>query len=220
MPITKKINKDFFKKWSPEMAYMLGFFCADGNIHVNKRGAHFFALQITDKEIVYLFREVLSSDHSIGIRRGGKNHKMQYRLQIGSKEMCDDLRKLGIKEQKTYTMALPNVPEEFLFDFIRGYFDGDGNVWLGRRNKERKTKQHTIQAGFTSCSRKFLEELKERLSQKGIKGFLTCKKEYYRLYYSTHGSLELYHRMYHKGIKKLYLPRKKVVFEKFIKLRA
>ena len=202
------------------MAYFLGFFCADGNIHVNKRGAHFFALQITDKEIVYAFRELLGSNHHIGERNRIKNHKQQYRLQIGSKEMCDDLRKLGVKEQKAHTMVLPNVPEKYFFDFVRGYFDGDGNVWVGQMNKQRKIKHMAIQTVFTSCSRVFLEGLKERLEQKGIKGGLSCRKGFFRLYYSIQGSLLIYRLMYHKGIKELYLPRKKVVFEKFIKMQT
>jgi len=220
MPIQKKVNKDFFKKWSSEMAYVLGFFAADGNVHTNKRGAHFFSLQITDKEIVYLFRDLLSSNHTIGKRIGTKNHKLQYRLQIGSKERCNDLRKLGVKEQKTHTMVLLNVPEKFLFDFVRGYFDGDGNVWVGQMNKQRKIKHMAIQTVFTSCSLVFFAGLKERLEMRGIKGGLSCRKGFFRLYYSIHGSLELYRLMYRKEIKNLYLPRKKAVFEKFIKMQT
>ena len=202
------------------MAYFLGFFCADGNIHVNKRGAHFFALQITDKEIVYAFRESLASNHCIGKRNKIKNHKQQYRLQIGSKEICDDLRKLGVKEQKAHTMALPKVPKKYFFDFVRGYFDGDGNVWVGQMNKQRKTKHIAIQTVFTSCSQVFLVGLKERLEQNGITGGLSCRKGFFRLYYSIQGSLMLYRLMYHKEIKNLYLSRKKAVFEKFIKMQT
>ncbi len=32
MPIYKTKNEAFFKKWTPEMAYVLGFFTADGTI--------------------------------------------------------------------------------------------------------------------------------------------------------------------------------------------
>jgi intein-encoded DNA endonuclease-like protein len=213
------VNKDFFKKWTPEMAYVLGFFAADGNVMENKRGGHFFSLQITDKDIVYKIRELLESNHTIGVRVGVGNEKTKYRLQIGSKEMCVDLRNLGMEEQKTYTMALPSVPEKYLFDFVRGYFDGDGNVWVGQMNKERKTKRIVIQTGFTSCSHTFLLGLKARLEKHEIKGFLSCRKGYSRLYYSIQGSLELYRLMYHKGINELYLPRKKVIFEKFKKMR-
>jgi len=41
MPVFKSINKDFFKKWSLDMVYVLGFFAADGYITVNKRGDNF-----------------------------------------------------------------------------------------------------------------------------------------------------------------------------------
>jgi intein-encoded DNA endonuclease-like protein len=202
------------------MAYVLGFFAADGNVIENKRGGNFFSLQITDKDIVYKVRELFESNHTVSVRVGIGNEKTKYRLQIGSKEMCDDLRKLGMKEQKTYTMALPSIPEKYLFDFVRGYFDGDGHVWVGQMNKERKTRHMAIQTGFTSCSKVFLLGLKERLEKYGIKGFLSCRKGYSRLYYSNIGSLELYRLMYHKDANRLYLSRKKVIFEKFKKLRS
>jgi len=41
MPIYKTKNENFFKKWTPEMAYVLGFFAADGSMVKNKRGACF-----------------------------------------------------------------------------------------------------------------------------------------------------------------------------------
>jgi hypothetical protein len=48
MPIYRAKNENFFKKWSPEMAYVLGFFTADGNMLKNKRGAHFIEFNTTD----------------------------------------------------------------------------------------------------------------------------------------------------------------------------
>jgi hypothetical protein len=56
VPIYKKINKDFFKKWSFEMAYILGFLFADGNIIHTKRATWFWSLQITDKDILFKIR--------------------------------------------------------------------------------------------------------------------------------------------------------------------
>jgi len=40
MPIPKTKNEDFFKNWTQEMAYVLGFFTADGNMIKNNKGAH------------------------------------------------------------------------------------------------------------------------------------------------------------------------------------
>jgi hypothetical protein len=53
MPIFKTKNENFFKNWTPEMAYVLGFFTADGSMIRNKRGAHFIEFQITDKNLLY-----------------------------------------------------------------------------------------------------------------------------------------------------------------------
>jgi hypothetical protein len=38
VPIHRSLNQGFFKKWSPEMAYVLGFITADGNLNVGRRG--------------------------------------------------------------------------------------------------------------------------------------------------------------------------------------
>ena len=52
MPIPKKYNKDFFKTWSSDMAYILGFMYADGNIIKTKRGTHFIAVYSADEDIL------------------------------------------------------------------------------------------------------------------------------------------------------------------------
>jgi len=57
MPIFRTKNEDFFKKWSPEMAYVLGFFAADGNMLKNRRGAHFMEFTSTDKDIIVKIRK-------------------------------------------------------------------------------------------------------------------------------------------------------------------
>ena len=125
MPVFKSVNKDFFKKWCPEMAYVLGFFAADGYITVNKRGGQFLGIQITDKDLLENIKKALSSEHKIGKRARGGNEQPTYRLQVGSIEMCDDLRRLGFCEKKVRRLTMPNIPRIYLSDFVRGYFDGD-----------------------------------------------------------------------------------------------
>ncbi len=225
MPIAKKINKNFFKKWSREMAYVLGFFAADGYITTSKNGGQFWCLHINDKDLLEKIRATIGSEHKISLRtkKGIKN--ISYRLQIGSIEMCNDLRKLGFLERKTKNLAVPNVPQKFLAPFVRGYFDGDGHVWVGYVNKGRSVKSWTIQTGFTSASRDFLQVLKDRLSQVGIiGGFLKKGKgDFYRLNYSVYSSLNLHDFMYnHRDSMDsgLFLYRKKAIFDRFIKMRS
>lgn len=205
------------------MAYVLGFFAADGYITVNKRGGQFWCIDITDKKLIELIKEKIGAEHKISIRKRHNNRYTSYRLQIGSFQMCDDLRNLGFHERKTKSLAVPNVPDKYFPDFVRGYFDGDGHVWVGQINKERKTPHIIIQTVFTSCSKKFLEILRGTLSNKGMaKGRVSKGKgDYCRLTYSVFDSLKLYDFMYNRRILEtgLFLQRKKSVFEKYKSLR-
>ena len=223
MPIFKKVNKNFFKKWSPNMAYVLGFFAADGYMTLNKRGAHFWNIQINDGELLKEIRKSIQSEHKISVRvKTRKEEKTSYRLQIGSREMYNDLYNLGMRQNKTRSLTVPKVSNRYFCHFVRGYFDGDGNVWMGGINKERKTLHLTIQTIFTSCSKKFLQKIKDNLERNNIqKGILRQGKgNFYRLTYSVCNSLKLYDFMYNNiGTSKLFLKRKKDVFERYIKMR-
>jgi intein-encoded DNA endonuclease-like protein len=224
VPIYKKVNKNFFKKWTPEMAYVLGFFAADGNIITNNRGAQFWTIEIKDKELLENIKETIESNHKISLRyKGDKGtHSIMYRLQIGSIKMCEDLRLLGFKERKTRSLIVPKVPDKYFSHFVRGYFDGDGNIWTGLVHKDRKTNTRTIRAVFTSCSKAFLQDIKNKLEKMDIKkGILSRGKgDYHRLTYSVHGSLKLYDFMYNMVDTSLFLKRKKDVFEKFVEMRS
>jgi len=203
------------------MAYVLGFFMADGSIDVNKRGSHYFSIQICDKKLLESIKHALGSNHKIATRKGVGNEKDRYRLQIGSREMCDDLRALGVSEEKTYTMEVPKVPEKYIGDFVRGYFDGDGNVWVGMVHKDRKKQSLVIHTSFTSCSFNFLKDLKSKLKEKGLLGgCIYNRKNANCLKYSIKNSLILSEIMYNGSGNDLFLNRKKIIFEKFKRMRS
>lgn len=206
------------------MAYVLGFFSADGYITVNRRGGQFWCIQITDKKLLEQIRRAVKSEHKISTRIGRGNESILYRLQIGSIEMCDDLRNLGLRERKTKSLVAPNVPDKYFVDFARGYFDGDGNVWIGFLNKKNKQTNLTLKTMFTSCSLDFLIQFHKRLRKFGIEGgsVYVSKRNYSRLQFSVNDSLKLYDFMYNKYVRcktDLFLERKKRVFEKFKKLK-
>ena len=220
MPIYKKINKDFFKKWTSEMAYILGFLFADGNIIFTKRGTWFWSLQITDKEILEKIKIEIDSSHTISERKTIQSHKRLYRLQIGSKEMCNDLLRLGLTERKSKTITFPKVPKKYLADFLRGYFDGDGGVWVGPKNKNKNSKNYIISTFFTSGSEKFLISLRKILAENGLLGGSLVKKERgFDLKYSVKDSLILCKIMYNSKCS-LFLDRKREKFEKYKSMRS
>jgi intein/homing endonuclease len=167
-------------------------------------------------------KKVIDSDHKISTRNRKKSSEnTQFRLQIGSIEMCNDLRNLGFSERKTKSMVIPNIPQKFFADFVRGYFEGDGNVWVGKLAGKKKNSILTV---FTSGSLEFLKSLKLRLFEANItKGgsLFSPKKDCYRLQFSITDSLNLYDFMYNSLIRgnSLFLQRKKSVFEKFLRMR-
>ncbi len=205
------------------MAYVLGFFAADGYMTLNKRGANFWCIQITDGELLEWIKKIVGAEHKISERVRKGNEMTLYRLQIGSKEMCDDLRKLGFTEAKTKNMSVPNVPSEYFSHFVRGYFDGDGNVWVGHLHLKRRTAHLNLSCTFTSCSKEFLEMLQVKLCQIGTLGgyIYKTKRNCHRLTYSSGDSLKLYDFMYNHTDtdRRLYLHRKKIVFERYLYLK-
>jgi len=217
MPIEKKINENFFKKWTPEMAYVLGFFAADGCMLKNKRGAHFIEFQITDKDLLIKIQKLLGSNHKISTREKKENCKTRYRLQIGSKIIFSDLLGLGLTPRKSNTIKFPNIPNEYFSHFTRGYFDGDGNVYANtyKRADRRGKSSITLLSGFTCGSKSFLEKMHLKLKNMTIVSGGTLYKSksgVHRLYFSVKDSGKMYEFMYNDA-DDLFLSRKKKVFE-------
>lgn len=201
------------------MAYVLGFFAADGNMIKNNRDAHFINFEITDKDLLEEIQKVLGSNHKITRRIRNENQKPAYRLQIGSKTIFEDLIKSGLTPRKSKVIKFPRVPEKYLSHFIRGYFDGDGSVTVGNyARKDRGNKKHkVILSGFTCGSQDFLKEIHEKLKKfSEIRGGTLYHHDgAYRLYFSTSDSLALYKFIYDKASAKLFLSRKREKFESY-----
>ena len=220
MPIYKKVDKDFFKKWTPEMAYVLGFFAADGNLSVNKRGGCYISFHSKDQQIILEIRKVLKSKNKIAKRINKFNKGFYYRLQIGSKEIVHILQNMGFSTIKTKHLPFPSIPQNMISHFVRGYFDGDGNIWFGYVHKERRTKLKVLQLAFTSGSFDFLSQLKCNLHDllKTQGSHVVSKKgSYSRLQYSTNDALKIHDFMYNTNTSYLCLKRKKRQFNMHIR---
>ncbi len=198
------------------MAYVLGFFAADWNMIRGKRGNHYIAFYSCDREILKKIKSVMGCEHKI-YRKVSKKKNQQdcYQIQIGSKEMFGDLVRLSMTPNKSLSLKFPRVPDTYLADFVRGYFDGDGHVTTGfYKRKNRPTKQHVLSCGFTSGSEDFLRGIHQSLKAKvGIDGSVLYYSGAYRLKYSVRPSLILRDFMYNNAT--LYLMRKKRVFERY-----
>jgi len=123
-PRKNKVNEDYFKTWSHEMAWVLGLFITDG--HVNKK-YHSISFTQKDERILKLIANLMAADYvlaPVGPTRSTPT------LLIHSKIIKQDLQDLGIRTDKSLTVPFPIVPEPYLPSFVRGVIDGDG--WVSR----------------------------------------------------------------------------------------
>jgi len=221
MPIFKAKNENFFKIWTPEMAYVLGFFTADGNMIKNKRGAHFISIEIIDLDILEKIREVIGSNHKISIRKKQFPEKDSYRLQVGSKKMFSDLFEMGITPNKSKRILLPKIPQKYFSHFLRGYFDGDGCINFGTYfRKDRNSVKFLLASHFTSGSKVFLEGLLNKIREafNTKTGFIRTKNGAFDLTLSTNDSKKLFSLMYGNIENSLFLERKYNKFRKALSL--
>ena len=207
------LNVDFLKTWSSEMAYALGYFAADGCMYKNSGQSKYFNFVSTDYELLKKVKKILQSNHRIVLKRKTNDKwKNAYWLQIGSKEMYNDLLKFGFRPKKNMRLKFPYIPDRYLRHFVRGYFDGDGHVvygWYNRKARGNK-KYFCFHTGFTSSSRRFLNDLSNRLSARfGMgSGSLFPKPRSWGLSYSKKDTLKLFIYMYTGVASDRYLWRK------------
>lgn len=211
-----KFNKEFFNKWSLEMAYVLGFLFADGHVFINPRGSCYFGFTSTDKGIIYKIRKVLESNHKVGVKKRRSGWKTGYVLQIGNKDIFTNLkRNFGIIPNKSLVIEFPKIPKEFFGDFLRGYFDGDGCVSFGKYwRKDREKFKWEFTTRFISGSKSFLLGLQNSLNNFVSGGYFYKKNRGYELVFSRKDSVALYNLMYNNVSTKLFLERKYSIFRK------
>ena len=148
------LNENFFDSWTSEMAYVLGFWFADG--YMRKEKSYRVTFSGKDRDIFVQILQALKSNHPIRLTEKDNCHF----ISLCSKKLYEDLSKLGGLRCKSKIISFPYVPKRFLPDFIRGYFDGDGSVFFVkyvRTKDKRPTKE--LRTNFTSGSRDFLDEL-------------------------------------------------------------
>lgn len=202
------INENFFKNIQTEIqAYWLGFIMADGYI-----GDRYLQIRLSYKDVYHLlqFREDIQSTHPLKIKFMNEKYPVA-QIQFTNKQMINDLNCLGLNSNKTGNECFAHgLPKNLYRHYIRGYFDGDGNLHISKRNNGKY--KSSIRLSFTCASLNFLLEIQNILIEKcnlnKIQIFRNKKQiYYYRLEYQGNNQCNriIKYLWNHSNI---YLPRK------------
>lgn len=146
MGIYKEYNL-FSKIETSEDAYWLGVMYSDGWIRSDRNE---IGLGSIDLDLIEKFKQYTNSPNKIQIKEKNyakgkkissnnkiiKSSKTFYQLTFSSKKTKENLKKLGCMPAKSKILVAPNseqVPDKFIFDFLRGYTDGDGSIRYGEK---------------------------------------------------------------------------------------
>lgn len=126
-----KVKEDYFDNWFSNMAYVLGFIFADGCIIRGTYDGYSdslkFGVQLSDRDVLEKIKRELQSDHKISVVKNAAH------FSIASQELVNNLKRLGIAYRKSLNETLPDVPPEYIRDFIRGIVDGDGGIGIDKK---------------------------------------------------------------------------------------
>lgn len=152
----------FYSIDTREKAYWLGFLYADGSTSSKN---YCVSITLTDEEHLFKFKTAIGAiNHTIGSYEDERfpNAKRLYTFSIKDKQLWSDLVKWGCVPNKSLILKkIPNIPRDFIPDFIRGYFDGDGSL-----NYSKATKFYRI--NFSSGSKDFLLDIKKEVGAEHI----------------------------------------------------
>jgi hypothetical protein len=109
----------------------LGFIVADGCI---QKSGYKLTIGVKDKDVLPKFKKAIDSGSPISSinkydKRTGKIYDIEF-LQVNSKEFCQYIRNHGVDENKSKSFKFPIIEEKYYSHFVRGMFDGDGNITI------------------------------------------------------------------------------------------
>lgn len=193
-----------------EKAYLLGLFYSDGNIGNDQTQCR-LELSLNDKDLIFHLKELFPFFY-IHYDRGTKIELGNY-----SKTLKDDLISNGCLPRKSFenrnNLHIPNINEDLIPHFIRGYFDGDGGCTLNTQKSKVQKRVYIY-----SASLPLINEIEDFMKSKGIifNNITQSGKNIpvYKSTPSTKSYSDYYNFLYNDAT--IFMQRKKEVFDKIL----
>lgn len=209
------VNDVYFNKIdTEEKAYWLGFLLADGCIHERAGQDRLsLVLGIKDKNHLEKFKESLSFEGPIidYVKKSGLFIGLIHsHVRITSQLLIDNLAKVGCIPRKSLVLEFPIIDEELVHHLIRGYFDGDGSVFISREKHWRNNNIFPVIHFRFIGTEAFLKVLDKKIN---LSGRLVQAKgsKVYELCYKRNKKAELFYNYLYKDAT-IFLERKEKIF--------
>lgn len=206
------VNDEYFNTQSSNMAYILGFWAADGNVSDVENRLD-LELASVDLEILEKIKKEIQSERPIKIYQC-ENGYVKNKLLFWSSNIKKKFIEYGVVPNKTYNKSFHfpyNLDKKYWIDYIRGFFDGDGCITKN---------QYSIAFELNSINEKFLQDIQNiflieyniqtQISTTGMKG---RNVPMYRLYCYSNEAKKVFDILYTPN--SLFLQRK---YNKWIEL--
>lgn len=147
------INEDYFSTESSNMAYILGFWAADGNVSATENRLD-LELASIDREILEKINTEIKNQRPIKIYQCANGYEKN-KLLFWSENIKKCFIEYGIVPNKTYSKdfhAPFKLNKKYWIDYIRGFFDGDGCV---------KRTDYSLTFELNSLNKNFLIEIQK-----------------------------------------------------------
>ena len=140
----KRLNPNLLENYfeiidNEDKAYWLGWIISDGAI-TNQPNNSKFQLEITikaeDEDILHLLENDLGVQNKVYV-----SQKIYKRFSLGCKKIIQDLESLGITQNKSFIVKVPQFDKKYNAAFIRGIFDGDGGFTTYTRANGQKCQE-------------------------------------------------------------------------------
>lgn len=209
------VNENYFKTWSPEMAYVLGFIFADGCIY---QGSHYLCITLKkdDEDTLNSIKEMLEYTGPLHyhpqtwVYKGKKKIIIAPTLKICNSTLGNDLVNLGCVPKKSLVLKFPDVPEEYLNHFLRGYSDGDGCIYVRKNSRSNSIWNILGTLNFCEVSQKFINTALNISS-----GNIYKSGKIHRLTYSGRKALSVLDWLYQDST--IHMQRK---YEKYLEYKS
>ncbi len=204
--------------------YILGAFMTDGCVYISKDRPNRKIVTLTSKDKDWLenINQYICPEKSLLTH--GKNC---FRIMYNCTELADWFISKGCIPKKSLILKFPNIPEQFLPDFIRGCWDGDGSISFTKI----KGNNYRRQANFTSGSKIFCDAMSFILNKYHISNKIYCRiipnriienrlissnNNNYRIQLSNGESVYKLSKFIYYNSDKIYMKRKYIVAQKII----